>query len=245
MTTTMREMDSRATNGNPSSRNEMVATALPVECEIDWPVDASLNEGTVDSNRESPDISPDTRDTESSTDVEMDEGRMVKAANEVQGPRTAIGPSRGPVLPADFEGDVPMLKARLRKKGADQQAIEQCDTVFENGVTIEALEKRMTREQCERLRVRDGKQFRLFLAVAAGEGVVDGRMAERHRCCLCPPGKEYKNHRDALRHLIKDHFGLSFKCGRWSVSSITWKRMLTDARQHSSLLHAPGIDEAH
>jgi len=103
-----------------------------------------------------------------------------------------------------FEGEVPDLKKRLLAKGAKKQAVERCDVVFENGVTIEALEKRMTREQCEILGVRDGMQFRLFLESL---GKADGRMAERHQCCLCPPGKEYKHHRDALRHLLKDHFG--------------------------------------
>ena len=68
--------------------------------------------------------------------------------------------------------------------------------VFRNGVTIEALEKRMTRERCEGLRVRDGKQLRPFSELVVG---ANGQMTGRHRCCLCSPGKEYKNDRDAWR----------------------------------------------
>src|SRR5260221_12869481 len=100
-------------------------------------------------------------------------------------------------LPEEFEGDIPKLKARLLAKGANKEAVGLCDTVFQNGVTIEALEERMTREQCESLHVRDGKKFRLFLELV---GRVNGKKIANHRCRLCSPGKEYKNHRDALRH---------------------------------------------
>ena len=133
-------------------------------------------------------------------------------APNATGRRILIGSSRGPVLPIQFEGDVAKLKARLLAKGADAHVVELCDTVFENGVTIQALEERMTREMCEEIGVIDGKRFRLFLKLVEG---ANGQMTERHRCGLCSPGKEYKNHRDALRHLLKDHFGLSFRCERW------------------------------
>jgi len=120
--------------------------------------------------------------------------------------RIVIGTSRGPVLPVEFEGDISKLKARLLAKGANKQVVELCNTVFEDGVKIEALEARLTRDECEGLGVPAGKKFRLFLNMMVGG---------RHRCGLCSPGKEYKNHRDALRHLLKDHFGLSFRCERW------------------------------
>jgi len=126
--------------------------------------------------------------------------------NEDNEPTMVIGTSRGPVLPVEFEGDIPKLKARLLAKGANKQVVERCDTVFENGVNIEALEARLTRDECEELGVPGGKKFRLFLKLIVGG---------RHRCRLCSPGKEYKTHRNALRHLLKDHFGLSFRCERW------------------------------
>ena len=215
MVTTMRAMASRATRGDPSSHDGALATTLPTEYESIRTVDVSLNAGTIDSSKELPDISSNTSNVERGIDVEMDEGQIVNNTNKFQadrGPTIATGSSCNPVLPTEFEGEVPKLKARLLAKGANRHVVELCDIVFKNGVTIEALEERMTRGQCESLGVRDGKQFRLFLELV---GKADGRMAERHQCCLCPPGKEYRNHRDALRHLLKDHFGLSFKCERW------------------------------
>ena len=198
-----------ATGEHSSSRDGVPARISPVVHEGVWPINASFNAGAVASNDESPDTSVNA---ERNIEVEMDEGRRVDIADEDSEPRIVIEASRGPVLPAKFEGDVAKLKAWLLAKGASKWAVELCDAIFKNGVTIEALEERMTREQCERLGVRDGKQFRLFLELVVG---ANGQMTGRHRCCLCSPGKEYKNHRDALRHLLKDHFGLSFRCKRW------------------------------
>jgi len=214
LATPMRAMPARATRECSSSRDGSLAKTPPVGCEGVWPINDSLNAGDVASNRGSPNTGFNTSNVERSTDVDMDEGRMVDTANEDSEHRITTGPSRAPVLPTEFEGDVAKLKARLLAKGANEQAVVLCDTVFGGGVTIEALEKRLTREQCEALGVRDGKQFRLFLELVEG---ANGRMTERHQCRLCPRAKEYKNHRDALRHLLKDHFGLSFKCKLWSV----------------------------
>ena len=208
----MKVMTSRATGENSPSRDGIPAESSPVGYEGAWPINVSLHTGAVASNGEQSDRSLNTANAERSTDVEMDEGQIVDTANEDSDLGIVISASRGPVLPAEFEGDVAKLKARLLAKGANEQAVELCDIVFKIGVTIEALEERMTREQCEELGVRDGKKFRLFLELVRG---ANGRVTGRHRCCLCSPGREYKNHRDALRHLLKDHFGLSFRCERW------------------------------
>ncbi len=212
LATVMRIMAPRATGENSPSRDGIPAKTSPVGYEGVWPINASFNAGTVASKGESPNRNLNTGSAERSTDVEMDEGRIVDIANEDTEPGIVIGASRNPVLPTEFEGDVAKLKARLLAKGANEQVVELCDTVFKNGVTIEALEERMTREQCEKLGVRDGKKFRVFLELVGG---TNGQMTGRHRCCLCSPGKDYKNHRDALRHLLKDHFGLGFRCERW------------------------------
>ena len=207
-----RAMAPKATGEHSASRNGIPMKASPVGYEGVRPINASLHAGAVAFNDEAPDRSLNTSNAERNTDVDMDEGQMDDAANEDGEPRIVIGAPRGPVLPIKFEGKVATLKARLVLEGANKEVVGRCDTVFEDGVTIEALEKRMTRGQCETLGVRDGKQFRLFLEWVVGG---NGHMTERHRCCLCTPGKEYKNHRDALRHLLKDHFGLSFKCKWW------------------------------
>jgi len=209
--TTMRAIASCATREHSPSRHGIPAKTSPVGDEGVWPINTSLNAGAVVSNGESPDTSLNA-ERNIDIDVEMDEERMLDIANEDSEPRIVVEASRGPVLPTKFQGDVAKLKVWLLAKGANDQVVGLCDTVFKNGVTIEALEERMTREQCEELGVRDGKQFRLFLELVVG---ANGQMTVQHRCRLCSPGKKYKNHRDALRHLLKDHFGLSFRCARW------------------------------
>ena len=212
MATTMRAMAPKATGEHSPSRDGVPTETSPVGYEGVRPIDTSLNAGAVAPNGDAPDRSLNTSNAERNTDVDMDEGQMDDAANEDGDPRIVIGASRGPVLPTEFKGDIATLKACLLAKGANKDVVELCDAVFKNGVTIEALEERLTREECEGLGIRDGKKFRLFLELVLG---ANGQMTRRHRCCLCTPGKEYKNHRDALRHLLKDHFGLSFRCERW------------------------------
>jgi hypothetical protein len=219
--TSMRGMAARATREHFPSGNGILAMPSPVRFEG---INASLNADAIASNGESPDMSHNTSNVERGTDVDMDEGRIIDTAKEDNEPGTTISASRGPVLPKEFEGEIAKLKAQLLENGASKWAVELCDAIFKNGVTIEALEERMTREQCEKLRVCDGKKFRLFLEIV---GKANGQTPGRHRCGLCPPGKVYKHHRDALRHLLKDHFGLSFRCPRWWVSIMTTEFVLT------------------
>ena len=123
---------------------------------------------------------------------------------------TRKGPLLDPMLPVFLETDVTNLKARLIEEGAAQEDADLCDEIFKGGITNEALERRLTRSQCEKLGVRDGMVFRILL-----EGTDE--FCSRHRCRLCPRNysRAYKNHRDALRHLRKDHFGLFFECLQW------------------------------
>jgi len=240
-----RGVASSAARENPSSHNGMPAATLLVGYEGIRLSDTPTIADTVDSNGVLPNMSSNTGNVERSSDVEMGEESTADTASEVQadrGPTTMAGPSRSPVLPTEFEGNVAMLKERLRVKGAKKWAVELCDTIFENGVTIGALEERMTREQCDLLNVRDGKQFRLFFEFV---GNANGQMTGRHRCGLCTPGKEYKNPRDALRHLLKDHFGLGFKCEQWLVSLMIGELVLTEIRQPSPFFHAAGVKETH
>lgn len=126
--------------------------------------------------------------------------------------------------PVEYEGDLAILKARLLANGANEQVVELCDSIFNNGVTIEALEKQMTREQCNGLGIRHGKQFRLFLQSV---GEANDWLNGLYRCCLCSPDKGSWDNHHALRHLLKDHFGLSFQCEQWLVSLMTRDLMLT------------------
>ena len=118
---------------------------------------------------------------------------------------------RDPLLPVDHEGDRTRLKAHLVENGVDVDAMNVCDEIFKNGFDKEALQKRLTREQCRRLHLRDGKQFQRLLEKVEVTG------GTKNRCRLCPGSDAvlYKNHRDALRHFHKEHFGLWFECTRW------------------------------
>ena len=126
-------------------------------------------------------------------------------------PPTATGRSRGPLLPVDREDDITRLKGRLLANGASAEAVNLCDEVFKDGITTEILERRLTWDQCKRLDLRDGKQFQIFLEKVE---VVGGT---KNCCRLCSRNNAvvYKNHRDALRHFLKDHFGLWFECTHW------------------------------
>lgn len=126
-------------------------------------------------------------------------------------PPTTVGRSRGPLLPVDPENDIEKLKARLLANGGDAEAVDLCDEVFKEGITTEMLRRRLTRDQCKRLDIRDGKQFQMFLEKVGVTGVT------KNRCRLCSGNNAavYKNHRDALRHFLKDHFGLWFECTYW------------------------------
>jgi hypothetical protein len=184
-------------------RDGLYATAQLVEGESLQPIRVSLTANDSTSNRT---FLPMCAGSRIHSDV--GERRLYGTGNEVQadgGPPILGSPQRS-VRPTRFEDDVPKLKAKLLAKGADKQIMELCDQVFKNGVTIEVLEKRTTGEECGRLGAPDGKQFRQFLEVFWR---ANGQM-ESHRCRLCPLSKIYKKHRDALRHLLKDHFGLSF-----------------------------------
>ena len=121
------------------------------------------------------------------------------------------GRSRFPRPPVDPETNITTLKARLCQNGASKEVVDFCDEVFEMGVTIEALETALTHEQCKMLDVRSGKQFQMFLEKVKVLGET------KHICRLCPPEGivVYKTPRDALRHFLKDHFGLWFTCAHW------------------------------
>ena len=147
-----------------------------------------------------------------------EEGRMRTVPDAIDAsfsssgsPSVATGRSLGPLLPVDPEDDITRLKAGLHANGADAEAVDLCDEVFKDGISKEALLQRLTREQCKRLRLRDGKQFQMFLRK------VEVTRGTRNCCRLCPGNKAmlYQNHRDALRHFLKDHFGMWFACTYW------------------------------
>jgi hypothetical protein len=129
---------------------------------------------------------------------------------------------RGPRLPAaDYEANIPRLQERLKREGANPDAVALIQKIFCSGVALDALTRRRTREEAamEAFGKGAGPVYLAFL-----ETVEPGKKdnGTRYRCRLCPNNGEdgtWKHHRDVLRHLRKEHFGLGDKCPRWYVDS--------------------------
>ena len=81
---------------------------------------------------------------------------------------------RGLLPPIDF------VKARIIGYGAVQEVVDLCDEV--NGLTREALERRLTYSQCSKLGPRDGERYQILLEKVEGTGEVE----TKNRCRLCP-----------------------------------------------------------
>jgi len=97
------------------------------------------------------------------------------------------------------------MKQRLLTEGVESAMVDCCVKIFEQGITIDALEAQMTPEESEKYGAV-GKRYRQMLEMVGEEG-----MRKVHRCRLCR-SREYKNHRDALRHLLKSHFRMGYLC---------------------------------
>lgn len=121
-------------------------------------------------------------------------------------------------LPAEeFEEDISKLTNRLIIQEVDRAVVELCSAIFAQGVSLEALNARMTRKECEKHGLRSGMRYRMLLDVV--KVIEDGVLVDRHVCRLChrDEAPAYKHHRDALRHLRRDHFGMGFQCTKWLV----------------------------
>jgi len=87
--------------------------------------------------------------------------------------------------------------------------------VFASGVSLEALTRPLTDAEVEtkEFGFETGRAYIDFLeATNEEEGV-----APRYVCRLCHSEQTWKHHKDALRHLKRDHFGLADVCDQWCV----------------------------
>jgi len=129
---------------------------------------------------------------------------------------------RGPRLPAaDYESNVTNLQERLKREGANPDAVDLVQKIFCNGVTLDALTRRRTREEATQgaFGRGAGPVYLAFLDTVKSTQCENG---SRYRCRLCPNKGElltWKYHRDVLRHLRKEHFGLGNECPHWYVGS--------------------------
>ena len=145
-------------------------------------------------------------------DISGTYGMKIKTVPYIR--RTKTGrkaPVRAP--PQAFEGDPDVLAARLIFEGADPDAVDTLRRwIFVAKVTEQELKAPI---ESRELSLRHGGvrvKWHLLLQVT---GVIAG---EQSYCCrLCPleHRPEYKNERDVLRHLKRDHFGFSVACQYW------------------------------
>ena len=128
--------------------------------------------------------------------------------------RTRTG-RRAPVYgpPQAFEGLPDMLATRLAGEGADPDAVDLIrHDIFVGEVKEEALTAPI---ESRELPLKYGgvrRKWQLLLQVTE---VAPG--AKSYCCRLCPQElrPEYKNAADGLRHLKRDHFGMSVACQYW------------------------------
>ena len=194
--------------------NEPFTTYLVADGMWSVPVPMSGNGFGFTSGHPQRAISQDGGNTEKEATAGAYDGRPQHAASGAlantpnHALRTATGRWRRRPAPVEPEGNLERLKHRLAQNGADARAVILCGEIFRDGVSIEALQQRLTLEQCRELHLRDGKQYQRLLEVTGWT---------THRCRLCPENDVmlFKNYRDALRHFLRDHFGLSFECTSW------------------------------
>ena len=123
-------------------------------------------------------------------------------------------PAARKIRPITYEGNLDRLQQRCRRQGADEGALEKLGKVFANGVSLEALTRPLTDAEAhtEEFGVETGRIYTVFLETINEEGVVP-----HYVCRLCHTDKVWKHHKDVLRHMRRDHFGLPEVCEQWYV----------------------------
>ena len=112
--------------------------------------------------------------------------------------------------PAAYSPNIQEVAERCRADGGEEDAIALLPDIFSAGLTEKALRRKMTRDEARKYPGGASTQaYRMLLR---------GDTAGRSHCRLCPVGSNangWKNARDVLRHLRRDHFGLASGCPRW------------------------------
>jgi hypothetical protein len=113
---------------------------------------------------------------------------------------------------ANYTPNVEFLQARCVAEGSDPAAIGFLRNIFADGISVNALTRRMTRDEAREHNCgAPGLMFRVLLRTDEDN---------MFHCRLCAVGADkggWKQAKDALRHLKRDHFGLGVRCHRWSV----------------------------
>ena len=116
--------------------------------------------------------------------------------------------------PVPHEPNLERLQQRCRGQGADEIAVGFLPKIFaNNGVSLEALVRPFTDAEVEtgEFGGKTGNVYTAFLRYTQGEE----SGPPRHICRLCHSSQTWKHSKDVLRHLRRDHFGLSTICKKW------------------------------
>jgi len=113
--------------------------------------------------------------------------------------------------PAAAEMTLEATVSELHRDGIDEEAIDTVKEIFSAGLTIDALMRKMTKDESRRyLNGEKGQAYRALLR----------DVDKRFQCRLCREGANamsWKHPRDVVRHLRRDHFGLGDACPNWFV----------------------------
>ena len=117
---------------------------------------------------------------------------------------------RTPRPAAIYSPDIHVAIERCRANGGEENAIALLQVIFSDGISEKALIRQMTSEEAgEHNRGMSGQVYRMLLR---------NDDVGRFHCRLCPVGSNgggWRNARDVLRHLKRDHFGLGDACKSW------------------------------
>ncbi len=89
--------------------------------------------------------------------------------------------------------------------------------VFTNEVSLKALTRPLTDAEVEKKEfgVETGRVYIAFLESIDEE---EEGVGTYYVCRLCHSEQIWRHHKDVLRHLRRDHFGLADVCNQWYVS---------------------------
>ena len=135
-----------------------------------------------------------------------------RISHELRARRVYDQPGKKPV--AEYEPDPGKLQALCRLRGGTNFACHWIATVFKDGVTLDALVRRLKLTEIERMNFPGS-----FEPCLAYDGFLQ-KAEDGFECCLCASGKRvwWKNKKDAVRHFRKFHFGLADQCDTWCVA---------------------------
>lgn len=161
--------------------------------------------------------------------------------------------SRKRVPGVPYEPDLHKLQARCLRQGGEREAVALIGRIFAKGIHKDALARLRTGEEVASQTFGEGPGpvYLCLLQVIeefSAEDDANQQCVTRYTCRLCPGFGDtkfsWKNERDVLRHLRKQHFGLSDSCDLWYViRSLFSDLLLTRDNQRETRLHNRGDEK--